>query len=276
MMDISIGIMQGRLLPERLDRLQVFPISNWKQELIEARRLGFDSFELLYDKGMVLSGLLQSEENHSSLGLGQHQDSSSIKSKSVCLDFLAEIQLTAKSSTALFLDELQCAMTCFRNSSIETLIIPCCDKNEVESAQDLDCVLSVLERSGIDELAGNLGLRLSLELTLPADIIVLGFSLHSFNNIGVCLDVGNIRSAGLQPELEIGVLGKLINHVHIKDRPVGGTNMMLGDGDVDFRACLKALGEIGYSGDYILETRYFTHPLNEAICNLNFLKNMVD
>ena len=60
----SIGIMQGRLLPDSLDSLQVFPISYWKKEFLVSSESGFDCFELLYDKEMVLYELMQLGGNY--------------------------------------------------------------------------------------------------------------------------------------------------------------------------------------------------------------------
>jgi len=272
----SIGIMQGRLLPEKLDRLQVFPISNWKEELEVAGKLGFNCFELLYDKEMILSNLMKVEANYKSLGLYPENGEFDVKSTSVCLDCLAEIALITKATSSSFLNELKRAMDFFRNSSVEVLVIPFCDKNEIMTAYDLRCALIALENSGLDKLAADFDLLLSLELTLPADIIVDEFSAQSFANIGICFDLGNIRSAGFQPEAEIIKLGGLINHVHIKDRLVGGPNVMLGMGEVDFKACFKSLRKCGYSGRFILETRYFVDPLKEASLNLNYLESIVN
>ena len=143
------------------------------------------------------------------------------------------------------------------------------------TSSDLKKALIALESFGIDKLATELDLKLSLELELPASIINKGFSKYSFLNIGVCFDLGNIRSTGLHPEKEILKLGKLINHVHIKDRLIGGPNVMLGDGDVDFKACFKSLRDIHYLGRFIMETRYFNNPVNEASKNLNYLKKAV-
>jgi hypothetical protein len=44
-------------------------------------------------------------------------------------------------------------MDFFRNSSVEVLVIPFCDKNEIMTAYDLRCALIALENSGLDKLA---------------------------------------------------------------------------------------------------------------------------
>ena len=87
--------------------------------------------------------------------------------------------------------------------------------------------------------------------------------------------MGNARGAGYCPEEEISVLNTLIAHVHIKDKKVNGPNVMLGEGDVNFSACFKSLKEIGYEGQFILETAYVISPVTEAKKNLQFINNIV-
>ena len=271
----SIGIMQGRLLPDALDRLQVFPISDWKKEFLVSSESGFDCFELLYDKEMVLYELVQLGGNYQKLGLSRENNMFGIKSTSVCLDFLAEIPLINTATRERFINELLRAMKLFKNSTVEVLVVPFCDKNEILTSLDLKKALNYLKTSGIDKLASDYELELSLELTLPANLVFEEFSACKFANIGICLDLGNSKFSGFQPEEEIMQLDVLINHVHIKDRLVGGPNVMLGDGDVDFKACFRSLRIIDYSGRFILETRYFENPIKEACLNLNYLKSVV-
>ena len=48
----KIGIIQGRVLPDQLEKLQVFP-EKWKEELSLIKKTGFDYVELLDDKNSV-------------------------------------------------------------------------------------------------------------------------------------------------------------------------------------------------------------------------------
>ena len=50
--------------------------------------------------------------------------------------------------------------------------------------------------------------------------------------------------------------------MHIKDRKIGGPNVILGQGDVDFLECLNALKDIEYKGMMTLETSYPYNLLN--------------
>ncbi len=45
----KIGILQGRLLPKSLERLQVFPSETWEKEFEVARECQFSAIELLFD-----------------------------------------------------------------------------------------------------------------------------------------------------------------------------------------------------------------------------------
>lgn len=74
--------------------------------------------------------------------------------------------------------------------------------------------------------------------------------------VGVYFDVGNVVRFGY-PDQWIRILGHRIGKLDIKEysrdlqKNEGlwkGFNVEIGDGDVDFPACLKALEEIGYTG----------------------------
>ncbi|WP_443640377.1 sugar phosphate isomerase/epimerase family protein [Candidatus Njordibacter sp. Uisw_039] len=262
-------------MPELLNKLQIFPISNWYAELSLASELGFDDFELLYDKEKVFLEIISVQENHNILCLDLDVNNKVIRPKSICLDFISSMSLINKTKIEKFIDELRKAILLFRNSKIQMLVVPFCDDSVVPDLATLKEALQTIDDSNLDSLAADCGLQLALELTLPGHMLVEGFSKHSFTNIGICFDLGNIRSSGLQPESGILDLGSLVRHVHIKDRSVGGSNVMLGHGDVDFEACFKSLKKINYTGICIMETRYFTDPIKEASTNLDYLKGLV-
>lgn len=75
-------------------------------------------------------------------------------------------------------------------------------------------------------------------------------------NVGICFDIGNARRFGY-PEQWIRTLGRRILEVHCKDYRMsvdninGFTNLL--DGDVNYPAVIKAIQEIGFDGDLIVE-----------------------
>lgn len=52
--------MQGRVIPDRTDKLQVFP-DKWAHELSLVKKMGFDYIELLDDKEGKLRSLLAND-----------------------------------------------------------------------------------------------------------------------------------------------------------------------------------------------------------------------
>jgi sugar phosphate isomerase/epimerase len=67
-------------------------------------------------------------------------------------------------------------------------------------------------------------------------------------------------------------LGKRTSMIHIKDK--GGN--LLGEGEVDWDGCIKAIRRIGYDGWLVLETRATDDPRKAAEENLKFIKNAIE
>ncbi len=268
----KIGIMQGRVIPERLDRLQVFPASNWTEEILKASEIGFECVELLFDKESNLEKLLDNSDNFKELGLQPKRKKKSFVARSVCMDYLSSLSLLKPDSQEQFFQKIAKLIHNIKGMSVDVLVIPFFDSNSITKEEELSQVLNLFEENELDEKASEGNIVLALELSLSASQIQSAFKTHSFRNIAICFDLGNARGSGFCPEEEISVLNKLIAHVHIKDKKVNGPNVMLGEGDVDFSACLKSLKEIDYGGQFILETPYKSSPLAEAKKNLQFIQ----
>ena len=77
------------------------------------------------------------------------------------------------------------------------------------------------------------------------------FNSHSF---GINYDTGNSAGLGLNPIDEFDAIGDRILNVHIKDRPLGGTTVPLGEGHADLPIVFSLLEAQGYQANYILQT----------------------
>lgn len=271
----KIGLMQGRIFPERLDKFQIFPVSNWKDELIKIEEIGFNCVELLFDKKLILEKLLDDFENFKSLGIKLNNKKNEFIAKSICADYFSSVSILNPEMEHFFYDKVIKIIDTINNTTIDVLVIPLFDVNSVISKNDFQFVLNWIEVRKLDEIASRNNIILALELDLPADQIRSVFIKHSFNNIAICYDLGNARAAGNFPEEEIIMLANFIAHVHIKDRRVNGPNVMLGEGDVNFVECFKSLKKIGYNGQIILETSYNNSPIDEAKKNFEFIQNII-
>lgn len=273
----DVGIMQGRICPEDLNRLQVFPRSRWEREFEQAGRLGFDTIELLYDRSLVLKGLLEVRENHKRLGIFKKGAAGSgrVQSKSICLDYLSAVSVFDASEGKIFWDSIIGLTRQLAGTTVRLFVIPFFEKNHLSSAAELNRLFRLLERLNMDRVAGQFKITYCLELNLPASVIKDAFDRSGFEHIRLCYDTGNARSRGYLPEAEVALLKDIIYHVHIKDRAVGGPNVMLGEGDVNFEASFESFERIGYDQSMVLETPYSKSPAQEARTNLSYIKRYI-
>lgn len=85
-------------------------------------------------------------------------------------------------------------------------------------------------------------------------------------NLGIYFDIANARRFG-SPENWIRCMGKRIKKFHCKDYRMSLDNINaftnILDGDVNYPECIKAMGEIGYDGDLVVELTPPAHYLVE-------------
>lgn len=266
--------MQGRIIPEQLDKYQIFPSSDWQKELVESKEIGFDHIELLFDKELVFENLLSISDNLDIIGIKCEKNNRAQNVYSICMDYSSSISLMNNRDELIFYEKLIKLIKLINNSTIKVIIIPFFDKNSIKTVNDFKLVLNWIDKNKLDEIALKYNIKIALELNLPAYQIWATMSKYQFNNIRVCYDLGNAKAMGYCPEEEILILNKFIAHVHIKDRKINGPNVMLGEGDVNFKACFESLIQIGYGGLITLETPYCKSPALEAFNNLEFTKNI--
>ena len=112
-------------------------------------------------------------------------------------------------------------------------------------------------------------------------------------NVGICADVGNMLFVGEEPQDFLKEFAADVKHVHIKDyrRVVSETapspywhpgknnewlqDCMVGDGVIDFAACIKLLKDAGYDGYYGLELVH-PEPFEEGVVKAMELLNNLD
>lgn len=92
------------------------------------------------------------------------------------------------------------------------------------------------------------------------------------------LDVGHVHCQGETPiDAVIRRWASLLVNVHIEDMRAGvHEHLMFGDGEIDFRPVLQALGEINYPGGVFVELSRHSHEAPEAARrSLEFLGRVI-
>ena len=254
----KIGIMQGRLFPNEINRLQVFP-SSWKHEFAIIKDLGFDYIELLDDKEGQFRKILKT----TSIEFFSELNSYNLPLISVCLDRLCNFSLF--NDSYYFCKEIDEFLTYFTTDDKVILVIPFFDINHINSKEEFEKCLEMLSR--YDTQLKDRNIHLSLEVDLDATTISNVFKCYNFNNIGVCYDFGNSIQNEFDLKRELLVLQNHINHIHVKDK-YNGVNIRLRKNNKQLINGFDTLMEIGYKDGLCLETNIKPDPISEAEINL--------
>jgi len=246
----------------------------WNDLFYEAARLGFDGVELDigadYDKTLFWSADGRRE-------IERMTRESGAELASVCLGVMWRLSLSSerdeiretaieiiKRSTA-YCGELGAGfilvpITPARDEGIDP------ERSLENWIKGLELCLQDAERNGVILAVENVGGGICPSARKQMRIIEAMDSPY----VRAYYDFGNGLSLGNDPVEEIRFLGDKIAAIHAK--APGGT--YLGEGDLDFEAVAEAIGDIGYDGYIILETKATDDPSYAASRNLNFLKKL--
>lgn len=268
-----IGILQERLLPKSLDRLQVFPSETWEREFEVARECGFSAFELLFDVETHDKDPLMYREGREKIA--QLSKEAGLPVSSICADFFQGYGFFGNSCEAREgnVAKLERLIESCRVIGGKMILIPFFEATEIKSSEDKRGVIGVIE--AVSEKLKRHGINLGLETTLPAAELTRLMEDINHPNIKVYYDLGNSIPLGYNATEEIHQLSQWIGGVHVKDRDANGANVVLGTGLVDFEGCFRAMEDIGYGGAYILETTTGDNPVEMAKYHLSFVQELL-
>jgi L-ribulose-5-phosphate 3-epimerase len=250
---ITIGVMQGRLLPPVDGRLQAFPGTDWEKEFALAKECGLDAIEMIYDVDEIELNPL-----HSDAGLERIKElkkRNHIKVISVCADYFIKKGFirVSKREREENIKALEGLTIRCQKISVKYVVIPLVDQSEVKLPQELEQVRDSLVKA-IERTKG-CSIIYALEMSLPAEEIAIFVEEINSDRIKVNYDTGNSTFLGYDLYEEIVRLGPHIVDVHIKDRKVGGGSCIIGQGDTDFDRAFEALARTGFGPLFILQAQ---------------------
>ena len=260
MNEVSIGIMQGRVVPESMDKLQIFPASSWLIESCKIYEIGFNHIELLWDRERVIKNFPNIHK--------RINKSSPVAIASMCVDII-----TSLNSASEIIDELKSISDFFGDEIPPVLVIPLLGNMNMQNGEELKKFMLDLSQHAIADTLRSQNVVLSLELEMDANEIVNSFCEVDDPLFSFCLDTGNLWYSSRTPTEDLVSLLPFVNHVHIKDKDQNGDNVLLGNGIVDFDFIFAKIQKMKYKKLFTLETKYFESPEMEALSNLNFIKN---
>lgn len=269
----EIGIMQGRLLPRYLNRYQAFPLGYWQAEFFIAKELGLDAIEFILDYNDAKMNPLLTPE-----GIQEINDvikKSGIKVKSICADYFMEAPFHGSQSekSEVILETL------LKNAAligVKDIVIPCVDQSKLKTNEDVQALVKSVNK--FLHLAEKNGIFINFETDLPPAQFRELLSNFTSKNIKVNYDIGNSASLGYDPTEEFAAYGEYISDLHIKDRVLGGSSVMLGTGNADFDKVFSLLAKANFKGTVTMQASRvpaYQEEFSHVVQQLNFTKKYI-
>lgn len=266
-MNERIGFMQGRLSPIVDGKIQSFPWGNWQNEIISAKSIGLSLMEWTLDQDRLYENPIMT--------LGGQQE---------ILDMCKKYEFSIPSLTGdcfmqapfwkaidchereeLKRDFLAVLMSCSK-VGITLVVVPLVDRGSLEGIDQEDLLVEFLLEQ--ENRVSELGIKIIFESDfLPSNLHRFILRLNE-KNFGINYDIGNSAALGLNPVDEFQAIGDRIYNVHVKDRPLKGTTVPLGEGDADFPLVFKLLQENNYTSNYILQTARAVNDDHSSVLSL--------
>jgi L-ribulose-5-phosphate 3-epimerase len=272
-MSNPVGIMQGRLVPSRTGKLQTFPSDCWEDEFSIAATVGLSTIEWLLDADTDTENPFWHKGG--CLRIKQIIRECGVAVSSICADYIQAFPLSvldeekrrSRGSRLSSVVELACRL------GAQCVLVPCVAKDLEPDSKGQNALIKSLELA-LDK-ASYEGIKVGLEMDWPATDQCRLVNQVGHPALGVYYDFGNATSLGYNPPEDIRTIGNLLVGVHIKDRKVGGSSVILGHGDTDFVGGISALREIGYGGPLILEAPRGLDPIATARQHLAFVRKVM-
>ena len=238
-MNLSVGVMQGRLLPKFEGRYQAHPIGRWQREFELAAAEGLDYLEFILDLDRAEMNPLWTAEGRAEILAVSAR--TGVRVEAICADYFLEQPLwTRPESTDVMVRVLQAA----REVGAGVVVLPVLEKATIPSKE----ALGTLRRCLQEALIAVQGPRIALETESSPDQTLELLSALNQARIGLAYDTGNLAAAGFDAPTDWSAYGDRVIHVHLKDRPVGGGSVPLGEGAVDFPGLFRSMSEFAYAG----------------------------
>jgi len=221
----SLGLMQGRLLPQSSLGYQAFPWGAWQEEFQLAADRGLGYLEWVLDLHDIPYNPILAETQR----VEQVARKSGIAIRSLCADFVMEHE---PFNYSFVIDIFQRLAPKLKVLGVTYVVLPFVDAKSlksdrisIEDASNLIADLSVM-------LEG-FGVKLSIESDLGPEAFRDFIGQFPASKVGVNYDIGNSAALGYSWRDEFDAYWDRINLIHIKDRTRAGGSVRLGTGDAE-------------------------------------------
>ena len=241
--------MQGRLSPIIDERIQSFPWEYWENEIRLAKIIGIQLMEWIISSKNIESNpiLLPSGQGL----IAKLSSDSDVSILSVTSDYFMENPPWIADSDEV--SELHRKILAgMKNIGSKILVIPLVDNSSIRNDDMESSFLEFITK--IESSLREHEIKIAIESDFEPIKLSKFISKFDPQIVGINYDIGDRATLGFDSEFDLDLFGDRVTNVHVKDRVLGGTTVPLGTGNADLPRTIQFLGEIGYDGNYILQT----------------------
>jgi hexulose-6-phosphate isomerase len=247
----GLYVMQGRLSPPEDGRFQSFPRTRWQNEIELVPKVPLRGIEWIFDVYGEGSNPLETQEGRDDLRWMLQR--SGIRVASICADYFMDRRFVGAPPTLMHerIAKLAWLISICPDLGIGRIVLPFVDASKIAGRADSERALYALHAVLAHAVACHVELHLETDMS-PANFkSFLAEIDHPL--VRVNYDSGNSGSLGYIPAEEFAAYGARIGSFHVKDRVLGGGTVPLGRGNVDFAGLRRALIDIDFHGDFVMQ-----------------------
>ena len=244
-----IGFVQGRLSEIVDRRIQAFPWKSWQNEFFLAKASGIQLIEWTIDSKKIKSNPIFLADEHTSII--RLSSANNISIPSVTDDYFMENPPWKSEIGEINIIHLN-LLAGMEIVGSRILVIPLVDNSTILDKNIESIFFDFIAK--IESALRKHSIKIAIESDFEPDKLSKFISKFDPEIMGINYDIGNSASLGFDSYDELNLYGARVINVHVKDRMLGGMTVPLGTGNADLPRTIQLLEEIGYQGNYILQT----------------------
>jgi hexulose-6-phosphate isomerase len=268
-----IGIMQGRLSPRPIGKLQAFPHHAWQREFSLAARIGFDAIEWIFEADRSHENPILSQSGRAEIKRAAR--SSGVAVRSVCGDYFMVEKLAGQGREAnLENRRVLCELIAqAAELGAERILLPLLETSALPTPELKDEMVECLQ--AVAPIAEQHRVVLGLEMEIPGREYAELIARVAHPMVKAYYDVGNSSAQGFDVAVDVEPLLPVLHAVHIKDRRTHGVSVPIGRGDTNFPGFFRTLKRGGFGGDFLLQHYFDEDPEGAARAALTYVKRQL-
>lgn len=250
--DMRIGFMQGRLSPMLDGKIQAFPRNSWRDEFSIARAMHIRLMEWTLDQDRLYENPMMAETGR--VEIRALCKSNGIQIPSLTADCFMQApfwKVSGVTRSELEHDFFSVVKSCYE-VGISIIVVPLVDNGRLDNIEQENELVRFLESHERYFLLHKI--KIAFESDYGANDLTRFINRLNPAVFGVNYDIGNSAALGFDPREELSKYGKRVINVHVKDRKLGGETVPLGSGNANFDIVFGELSQLGYQGNFILQT----------------------